>query len=286
MQVNPEAPGLFQSGALPGFLFRTGLLGFLDASGREAWGTTMITVVDHDGRVHTLEGWGGFQAAATQGRALLDVAVGMPEAARIPDEACLRDLAKVIRPGGLLRFASLWPAGTTGEGGAREGLARRHDTLKRTLEAAGFAHVRTDPRNIVQDDFLAAYCDGRADFLGMERFSADAKRVETVFARRAPAGSSDRIRLGIIAQDLYYAYVYESPALLAHFDILKMNCSPFAPPEHYRQLMEFEPDALLIFRPDFLRPETFRAFRCPKIGVATEPLPRIRNGATICSEYV
>ena len=242
----------------------------------------MIHTIDPEGNLQDLDGWERLEETGVSDGALLDIQVSLPEAAVI-SPGRLRLLSAALQPGGILRVHGVQPQATTVPKRRDALLAARTDELVRDAEAAGLAFLASEPACIREHEFLARYLGLGNEPIG-RRHLLDAEFAELRF-RKPDAAGRRRVKLGIITHDLYYAFMYESPALAAHFDIMKMEYRPFSGPEAYRPLLDFEPEALLVFRPDYLTPEVFDAFECPTIGFASEPLPRRENGTLVASDY-
>lgn len=241
----------------------------------------MIRTLDANGRLQDFDGWDRLAASAESKEGLLDIQVLLPDSIDLPPER-LRTLNKILRPGGLLRIQGLQPHAPA-PGRYSGPVANRADALIRDAGKCGFTFIASEPACIRQHEFLARYLGLTDELIGRRRL-LDAEFAEFRFRKTVPAGR-ERIRLGIITQDLYYAFMYESPALAAHFEIMKMEYRPFSGPDAYQPLLDFKPEVLLVYRPDYLAPEVFEAFDCPTIGFASEPLPRRENGRLIASDY-
>lgn len=234
----------------------------------------MIRFLDSSGGLHTAGGWSEALALSRSGAAWLDVEIGIAESTGVTTEA-LAAIREALPDWGVVRVQGVHPAQSAN--GANR-------TLIRLAEQAGLTFVSSEPQLLQEHEFLAGFPGFANEWLGLEGTAA-ARFVEIVFQKRPSPEGGKRFRLAIITQDLYYSFMYESPALASLFDIRKMEYNPFCAPEHYQPLLDFKPDALLVFRPDYLAPETFRAFHCPVIGYASEPLPRFIDGRVIASDY-
>jgi hypothetical protein len=235
----------------------------------------MIRLVRTDGAIQEYDGWERARGAGLAPESVLDADVGLPEAAQIGTREW-RWLASAMADCALVRVEAI---------GRRGPDDAPNDAARRDAEGCGLRVLRETPVAIREGDWLARRFGLRPDLFGCEHVGRRCGCADQVLERAARSPSRRRLRLGIVTLDLYYSFIYESPSLAAHFDIRTVQCMPFSGPDYYRSLIEFDPQVLLVFRPDYLTRETFSAFRCPKIGFASEPLPRRVNGEVVSSEY-
>ena len=237
--------------------------------------------VAEDGRCAEYDSLGAWEAEAGAAADSLVIETPLPHSLSLPESFWKRAAARLV-PGGLLRVQAALPADLPppAPGAAPSGFLQ---AFVRTLETFGLAFVSSQPEHLQEYEFLDRHLGQAAAWLGCERTEA-CRFVRLTFCKPAPP-AAPRLKLGLITQDLYYSFVYESPALAALFEIRKMEYRPFCEPEYYQPLYDFQPDVLLVFRPDYLLPKTLARFRCPTIGYASEPLPRLRGGEVLASDY-
>lgn len=243
----------------------------------------MIRAQDNSGTLHELHGWHAFETWASQSEAVVDLEVSVPESIEA-SRGHLHSLANSLQPGGTLRLVGLRPQKTSTPERYADAVATRTQEIMRDSAAAGMEFLSSRPACIQEHEFLHQYLGLTRDLIGRSRLQ-DTEFAEMTFRKVEADGKDSRLRLGIITQDLYYSFMYESPALGSRFNIMKMEYNPFSAPEYYTPLLDFKPDVLLVFRPDYLAPETYAAFDCPIIGFASEPLPRYESGNLVASDY-
>ena len=242
----------------------------------------MIRALTQDGQLKTFGAWSEAAAWLAGAAGVLDIEIAFPESTGLDAEGLAR-VAGALAPLGLVRVQWGWPGAVPAADGAR----RQSPSSRRIVEAAesaGLQFVASRPKHLQEFEFLSRDLGYAEAWAGLDR-TDHITFGEMVFRRPDAGGADRRPRLGMITFDLYFRHLYESPALDALLNIRKAECKPFASPAYYADLIAFKPDVLLVFRPDYLRPETFRAFDCPVVGFATEPLPRFVDGRIVASEY-
>lgn len=240
----------------------------------------MIRWITREGRFVEHAGWSkAIPSLSAEESLLLYAEVGLPESLEATP-ATFGPLARALVPRGVLCVECADPRIDPKRGGGTS----HSERIRLAGVEVGLSLEGSRPKHVQEREFLTSALGYSEAWFGLSEGEVTSF-AEITFRKVSPAASSRRIKLGLITFDLYFRPMYESPALRALFDLHTVECRPFAPPEAYRSLLEFRPDFVFVFRPDYFLPETLRAFQCPVVGLATEPLPRRVEGRVVASEY-